>query len=165
MGRWEDGRVVQIRAINFKLNAWAVRLACLDVAEHFNDLSLTVAFLIAVASQVGFYPQSDSCIFTSTHDSILYSSQTDTQIRFQPLLVTFIFKFRIQRRILDGAHFQGMDACLFALQYLRSAPGAFGSSEVYDMSECTWICDWLTISAAVLALSISHKTFTVHHHF
>ena len=56
MGRWEDGRVVQIRAINFKLNAWAVHLACLDVAEHFNDLSLTVAFLIAVASQVGFYP-------------------------------------------------------------------------------------------------------------
>ena len=45
-----DGRVVQIRAINFKLNAWAVHLACLDVVEHFNDLSLTVAFLITVAS-------------------------------------------------------------------------------------------------------------------
>ena len=90
MGRWEDGRVVQIRAINFKLNAWAVRLACLDVAEHFNDLSLTVAFLIAVASQVGFYPQSGSCIFTSTHDSILYSSQTDTQIRF-----LFLFRFTV----------------------------------------------------------------------
>ena len=90
MGRWEDGRVVQIRAINFKLNAWAVHLACLDVAEHFNDLSLTVAFLIAVASQVGFYPQSDSCIFTSTHDSILYSSQTDTQIRF-----LFLFRFTV----------------------------------------------------------------------
>ena len=84
-----------------------------------------------------------------------FSSCSDSQ----SLLVTFIFKFRIQRRILDGAHFQGMDACLFALQYLRSAPGAFGSSEVYDMSECT------TISAAVLALSISHKTFTIHHHF
>ena len=90
-----------------------------------------------------------------------FSSCSDSQ----SLLVTFIFKFRIQRRILDGAHFQGMDACLFALQYLRSAPGAFGSSEVYDMSECTWICDWLTISVAVLALSISHKTFTIHHHF
>ena len=88
MGRWEDGKVIQIRAINFKLNAWTVRLACLDVAEHFNDLLFPVIFLIAVASQVGFYPQNDSCIFTSTHDLILYSSQIDTQIR-----ILFLFRF------------------------------------------------------------------------
>ena len=134
------------------------------------DLSLTVVFVIVVASQVGFY-QTDTQIQTH-HVKLLSNSYSDSvslavQIHSH-FFVTFIFKFlkvfRFRVGFLMGLMSNLWHSYLLGLQHLRSAPGAFGSYEVYDMyqqcSDCTLICHWLAKSAA-----ISHWTFTVHRHF
>ena len=82
---------------------------------------------------------------------LIMSNSCQTHIQIHSLC-------HIHIQLPEGLHVQLMDSYLLGLQHLRSAPGAFGSYEVYDMyqqcSDCTLICHWLAKSLAVFQSAI-----------